>query len=230
MFNLDPRAKDKVASLKHHIALLLDTVDKRNNELNKNEAELDERNKKLDEKAAELYKCTKELGEKETTLTKLIEVISLQEQRIVHQADIIKNLESQLRLTSTNAETAIQSEKMHSTDSQSSLRSEIMHLKCQLLESNAALSTERDDVIRSTLLLLDAGPSTPKPHLLPILPKTTWGSPCKDAIFCCKNYGMYILKSKIMGKLPRGPHPHHPNCANRSRKKATTSRPKATPF
>jgi DNA repair exonuclease SbcCD ATPase subunit len=81
MFNLDPRAKDKVASLKHHIASLLDTgVDKRNNELNKNEAELDERNKKLDEKAAQLYKCTKELGEKEKTFTKLIEVMSLQGQ------------------------------------------------------------------------------------------------------------------------------------------------------
>jgi hypothetical protein len=67
-------------------------VDKRNNKLNKNEAELDERNNKLGKKAADLYKCSKALGEKETSP----ELLSLQEQCIAHQADIIKNLESQL--------------------------------------------------------------------------------------------------------------------------------------
>jgi hypothetical protein len=101
-------------------------------------------------------------------------------------------------LTSTNAETAIQSEKMWSMDSHSSFLSEIMHLKCELLESDAAISTQRDEVMQSMLLFkfsnelmrakqpgdTNPGPSTPNPHLLLILPKITWSSPCYYDIFC----------------------------------------------
>jgi hypothetical protein len=83
MLNLGPTAKDKVASLKHRIPLLLDMVNKNNNKLNKNESY------NLTD-ALELYKCTKTLSEKETTLTKLTGLLSLQqEQCIAHQADAI---------------------------------------------------------------------------------------------------------------------------------------------
>lgn len=56
MFSLGlRRAKDEAPSLKHHIASLFDTVEKRNSKLNKNEADLDEHNNKLDKKTAELH-------------------------------------------------------------------------------------------------------------------------------------------------------------------------------
>jgi hypothetical protein len=42
---------------------------------------------------------------------------------------------------------------MWSTDSQSLLLSEILHLEWKLLESNSAISTKRDDVMQSMLLL-----------------------------------------------------------------------------
>jgi hypothetical protein len=63
MFDLGPRAKDKVWSLKHCIASLLDTVDKRNNKLNKNEVKLDKRNNRFDKKVVDTYQYTKALSE-----------------------------------------------------------------------------------------------------------------------------------------------------------------------